>query len=77
VSTWFGFFAPAHTPSPIVDRLNQELIKALRSPTLNANLLKLGLEVITGSPQALAGQISRDAQTWLPVVRKIGLRLDH
>ena len=76
VTTWFGFFAPAGTPVTIVNQLNQEILKALKSPDLNSRLFKMGSEISGGTPAMLSARISSDLQTWMPVIRQIGLRLD-
>jgi tripartite-type tricarboxylate transporter receptor subunit TctC len=75
VTTWFGFFAPAGTPRPIIEQLNGEILKSFKSSELVSRLLKGGLEVSGGTPDALAARTRRDSQTWLGVVRKINLRL--
>lgn len=41
----FGLFAPAKTPRPIVDRLNGEITKALRTPAVAAKLKSMGVDV--------------------------------
>ncbi len=41
---WIGVFAPAGTPRYIVEKLNQEITKALGNPTVQEKLLKLGVE---------------------------------
>ena len=48
---WFGFFAPAKTPKPIVDLLNRGINKALQSPDVVEKLTKLGLDPATGTPE--------------------------
>src|SRR6185369_8234251 len=37
-SSWFGILAPAGTPKPIIDRLNAEIVKALKDPNVQARL---------------------------------------
>ena len=76
VTTWFGFFAPAGTPVTIVNKLNLEIVKALESPDLKSRLFNMGLEITGGTPAMLSARISSDSQTWMPVIRQIGLRLD-
>jgi tripartite-type tricarboxylate transporter receptor subunit TctC len=47
---WGGFLAPAHTPKAIVQKLNDEIARALRKPDLQTRLLAVGME----TPPALA-----------------------
>jgi tripartite-type tricarboxylate transporter receptor subunit TctC len=51
---WLGVFAPAKTPSPIVERLNAEIEKALQVPEVRAKLEKLGVQPMAMKPQAFA-----------------------
>src|SRR5262249_44824586 len=45
--TWQGVLAPKGTPEAIVQRLNAELVRAIRNPTVRANLAGQGAEVVT------------------------------
>jgi tripartite-type tricarboxylate transporter receptor subunit TctC len=60
VPTWNGFFAPANTPRPIVDKLAQYIIAATRDPAVQASLLKLGIEPNGTTPEEFASWIKRD-----------------
>ncbi len=53
--TWASFVAPLGTPSPIVERLNAELVKAVNTPEVRDKLIAQGLEPI-GSPPATVTQ---------------------
>jgi tripartite-type tricarboxylate transporter receptor subunit TctC len=57
--TWASFVVPLGTPSPIVERLNAELVKAVNSPDVREKLIAQGLEPI-GSPPATVTQWTRD-----------------
>ena len=54
MSSWLGFFAPAGTPAPILTRLHDEFVKALRADTVKERLAAVGLAVVAGTPQELA-----------------------
>ena len=54
ISSWLGFFAPAGTPAPIVARLNEEIVKALKADAVKERLSALGLSVLAGTPEDLA-----------------------
>ncbi len=57
---WFGFFAPAKTPKPIVDALNRAINKALQSPDVAAKLSGLGMDPATGTPEQFAKIVADD-----------------
>ncbi|MFO1325079.1 MAG: Bug family tripartite tricarboxylate transporter substrate binding protein [Burkholderiales bacterium] len=71
---WFGFFAPAKTPKPIVDTLNQAINKALQSPDVAAKLSGLGMDPATGTPEQFAAIVASDYNKWGPIVRASGFK---
>jgi tripartite-type tricarboxylate transporter receptor subunit TctC len=76
VSTWFGIFAPAATPAPIVAQLNQAFTAALRSPEMRERLARMGAEPAPMSPQEFAQLITRELAKYEKVVRFSGARVD-
>ena len=71
---WFGIFAPAGTPSAVVDRLNGELRKALNSPDLSQVMKAQGYDVWTLDPAAFLSFIRDDHAKWGKVVKDAGLK---
>jgi tripartite-type tricarboxylate transporter receptor subunit TctC len=71
---WFGFFAPAKTPKPIVDLLNRGINKALQSPDVVEKLSKLGLDPATGTPEEFARIVASDYAKWGPIVKASGFK---
>ena len=73
---WAGLFAPAGTPSDIVARLNQEVVKALRSPDVLEAAAGFGFELYGNTPQEFAQAIKSDQARVSKVVRDAGIRPD-
>jgi tripartite-type tricarboxylate transporter receptor subunit TctC len=71
---WFGFFAPAKTPKPIVDALNRVINKALQAPDVVERLSKLGMDPATGTPEEFAKIVASDYAKWGPVVTASGFK---
>lgn len=71
---WFGFFAPAKTPKPIVDALNSAINKALQSPDVAAKLSGLGMDPATGTPEQFAKTLADDYNKWGPIVKASGFK---
>ena len=59
VST-YGVFAPAKTPESVVSRLNQDIVRALRTPEIQERFFSAGSEVVVNTPQEFAAVIAAD-----------------
>ena len=68
-TSWFGLFAPARTPEPIISKVHQETLKALAHPALHARLVQLGLDSVGSSPGELAAIVKSDIAKWATVIR--------
>jgi tripartite-type tricarboxylate transporter receptor subunit TctC len=73
---WFGAVAPAGTPNPIVERLNQEMIAALAAPEIRERMLAAGAEPFTSSPQEFAAFIREESRKWASVIKAANVKLD-
>ena len=76
VSTWFGVFAPAGTPAPIVARLNGAMTSALRSPEMRERLARMGAEPAPGTPEQFAELLRQELAKYQQVVKFSGARVD-
>lgn len=64
---WHGILAPAHTPAAIVDRLNAEIVRALKDPETRNLLEKQAIQVVGSSAEAFASFIRQDIAVWKEV----------
>jgi tripartite-type tricarboxylate transporter receptor subunit TctC len=71
---WFGIFAPAGTPTVVVDRLNGAFREALKSPDLSQVMKTQGYDVWTLDPAAFLSFIRDDHAKWGKVVKDAGLK---
>jgi tripartite-type tricarboxylate transporter receptor subunit TctC len=74
-STWYGMFAPAKTPQPIVDRLNREIVAALKGE-LGQRLEAQGVIPWPTTQQEFARVIADDIKKWGEIVQRTGTKLD-
>ena len=71
-----GVVAPRGTPPAIVARLNTEIVRALKDPDVNGKLAALGLDIVGDTPEQFAAFIDGEAKRWLPLIRKLNIKLD-
>ena len=62
-------FAPAKTPAPVVQRLNEEIGKALKDPAVVALADKLGVTLVGGTPRQLGDLQKADSAKWAKVIK--------
>lgn len=73
---WFGLFAAAKTPQPIITRLNTEISALLQEPQTRDRLLAQGAEPLPGPPGDLRNHLAREIETWSKVIREAGIKAE-
>ena len=73
---WFGLFAPAGTPEPIIRRLSQEMNKIARGEEYTAQVARVSLRPKAGTPEDLAAILRKDHQRFGKLARDLNLRMD-
>jgi tripartite-type tricarboxylate transporter receptor subunit TctC len=73
VASWNALAAPAKTPRAVVERLNQELRKALAAPEVQKRFEELGVDGRASSPEQLREFFISESQRWTRVVEKAGI----
>jgi tripartite-type tricarboxylate transporter receptor subunit TctC len=71
---WWAVSGPAGLPAPIVDRLNAELNKIVRTEDVKKRLAAEGAEPGGGTPAELAAYIRKDYEKWGAVIRTVGIK---
>ena len=74
--TWFGLLAPARTPQPIVDRLNDVAARVLRTPEVRTQLENQGYEIGGGSAQSFAAYMRAESDKYAKVAKASGAKVD-
>lgn len=74
VEAWYGIVAPKGLPTPIVARLNAEVVKALAQADVRERFVALGLQSVGGSPEQFANLIQRELKKWAKVVADQGIK---
>jgi tripartite-type tricarboxylate transporter receptor subunit TctC len=71
---WFGMLVPAGTPRPVVDRLHQEITRAVRAPDMKERLNSLGLDVVASTPEEFGAYIKSETEKWAKVIKTMGIK---
>jgi tripartite-type tricarboxylate transporter receptor subunit TctC len=72
VEEWFGFFAPAKTPTNVIAAANAAINNSLKDKTLIESLALQGLLPLGGSSDDMAKDMRRMYDYWGPIVKRIG-----
>ncbi len=73
---WYGIFAPARTPRPIIDRVAAEVARVVADPVCSRRLVDLGVNLVGSDPDAFSSFWQHEMEVWGPIVRSSGARLD-
>jgi tripartite-type tricarboxylate transporter receptor subunit TctC len=73
---WFGLLAPAETPRAIIDKLNAETVRVLRTPDFKAKLIEQGAESVPSSPEEFSTHIRAEIARWAEVIRTSGVHME-
>ena len=73
VESWTGLMAPGATPQPIVERLQQEIVRIIADPALTRRLVEAGFRPQSSTSEAFARQIRDDISVWTGVVKSTGV----
>ena len=71
---FFGILARAGTPRPVIDRLNQEINRALGTPDLKERMKADGLEAGGSTPDEFAARIKAETEKWANVIKTAGIK---
>jgi tripartite-type tricarboxylate transporter receptor subunit TctC len=73
---WNGIMVPAGTPRAVIAKLNTEIDAILKQPDVAAKMNAAGFGLVGGPPEDLGNLIRRETETWAPVIRRLGLKVD-
>jgi tripartite-type tricarboxylate transporter receptor subunit TctC len=75
-SSWYGFVAPANIPKDILAKLNAEIVKALKSPSIAEALDKAGVVVVAGTPEEFAAHIKDEVAKAGKIIKAANIKAD-
>lgn len=76
VTSWQAIAAPAGTPAPIVQKLNQLVVKAMHAPDIRERMTAQGFDVVANSPEGFDRFLLREVARWKAAVKESGAQMD-
>ena len=76
IEGWYGIFAPARTPRPIVDKLSADINKVLKEPESMEKWKTLGFDPIGTTPEAFAERQKADLAYWKKMIDYTGIKVE-
>ena len=74
--TWYGVFAPAKTPQPILDQLNKDIVAVLNLPDIRQKFANEGAEIVADSSASFTQKLRADVAKWKKVIADLNLRAE-
>ncbi len=74
--SWVGVVVPAGTPRPIVERLNEAVVKALHAPEVTKRIESMGMEVVASTPDVYGEWIRAEVGKWRPLIQQLKIQLE-
>jgi tripartite-type tricarboxylate transporter receptor subunit TctC len=74
---WTGMLAPAGTPRAIIDRLNREVVRIVRSPDLTERLVQLGSDTVGSTPEQFDRFVRDEIVKWSAIAKKVGIKAEN
>jgi tripartite-type tricarboxylate transporter receptor subunit TctC len=75
-TTWYGMYAPAATPQPVVDRLHAAIRKVAADAALKSKLEMQGVQLVSSTPEELQQRGKRDTEQWAAVIKRANIKID-
>ena len=76
VVAWFGLFAPAQTPKPIINRLSEETRKALAAPDTRKLLAEVGAEPLGSTPEVFSAHVKEEFERWGKLSKELDIHIE-
>jgi tripartite-type tricarboxylate transporter receptor subunit TctC len=72
--TWNGIVAPAGTPREIVTRLNEAVVKVLRTPEMTQKFAAIGQDVLVSTPDEFSAFLREETTKWRRTIESAGIK---
>jgi tripartite-type tricarboxylate transporter receptor subunit TctC len=76
VTSWQAAAAPVKTPREVVAKLNDAMVRTLRSPDIRERMSQIGFDVVAGTPEEFGRFMQEEVDRWTKVVQRGGIKPD-
>ncbi|MGQ0751331.1 MAG: Bug family tripartite tricarboxylate transporter substrate binding protein [Betaproteobacteria bacterium] len=73
---WQAVLVPSRTPRAVVNKLNQDLVRVVKTPDVSEQIQRVGADVIANTPDEAAAIVKTDLKKYAEVIRTLNIRLD-
>jgi len=77
VRSWYGIFAPAATPRPIIDKMSTEIGRIVALPDVIEQFVNLGVEPLISTPEQFAAMVKADRDRYAKIVKDAKIKLEY
>lgn len=76
LDSWYGVMAPAQTPAPVVQKIQDAVLAMTKEPGFTARIIEVGATPFPNDAAASAKIMADELQLWVPVVKKLNIQMD-
>ena len=73
-TTWNGILTVAGTPRDRIEKLNDALVRAMKSPQMKQMLAKIGQDPLWSTPEEFAAFLREETEKWSKVIKATGIK---
>ena len=74
--TWMGLIAPGGTPGKIVDKINKDVVDAIKTPAIRDKLATQLMEPVGNSPAQFRAVIDAEISRWAPIIKAANIKIN-
>jgi len=74
IRVWYGFYAPAKTPDPVVQKFYREVVKALENADVKSRLAAIGTQPVTSPPREFQETVRSEVRKWAKLAKEVGIK---
>ena len=74
--TWQGLIAPGGTPAAIIDKINKDVVDAIRTPAIREKLASQLMEPVGNSPAEFRAVIDAEISRWAPIIKAADVKIN-